>query len=82
MVNSLTTNDASWRCLTLTACYQLAQSVLMIGLALAKKDGIVGDGQAYSRHATHMAASLVNTGWTISHLVSTSGCRNHSPLVS
>ena len=40
-------------------------------------------------HAVHMVAVLagcrkllVGTGWTISHLVSTNGCTNHSfPLV-
>ena len=37
------------------------------------------------RHAVHMVAalagcgmSLVGAGWTISHLVSTNGCRNYS----
>ena len=39
LVNLLTTNDAFWRLLTLAACYQLAQSVLKIGFALAKKVG-------------------------------------------
>ena len=42
-----------------------------------------------ARGAVHMAAgfagyrtALVGTGWTISHLVSTNGLRNHSfPLV-
>ena len=54
-----------------------------------KKGGIGGGGRAYSGHAVHMAAALadcrtalVGTGGTISHLVSTNGCRNHSsPLV-
>ena len=48
-------------------------SVLKIGFALARKvHGIGGGGQAYSRHAVHMAAALalcrtalVSTGWTI-----------------
>ena len=35
-LDPLTTDDAIWRRLTLAACYQLAQSVL-IGFALAKK---------------------------------------------
>ena len=79
-VNHLTTNDAFWHCLTLAACYQLAQSVLKIDFALAKNSGIGGGGQAYSRHTMHMVAALdgyrtasVGTGWTISHLVSTNG---------
>ena len=58
-----------------------------MGFVLAK-GGIGEGGQAYSRHAVHMAAALsgymyistlVGTGWTISHLVSTNGHRNHSP---
>ena len=36
------TDDAFWRCLTLAACYQLAQSVLKIGSALAER---VGQGE-------------------------------------
>ena len=35
--NSLTTDDTFWRCLTLTACYQLVQAVLKIGFVLAKR---------------------------------------------
>ena len=38
-INLSTTDDAIWRRLTLAACYQLAQSVLKIGFALAKKAG-------------------------------------------
>ena len=37
--NPLTTNDAIWCHLSLAACYQLAQSVLNIGFALAKIGG-------------------------------------------
>ena len=51
----------------------------------SKKGGIGGGGWAYSRHAVHMAAAmagcrtaLVGTDWTISHLISTNGCGNHS----
>ena len=75
----------------LAARYPLAQSVLKIGFALAKRwdrgrwVGIF----IYSRHALHMAAALagcrialVGTGWTTSHLDSTNGRRNYSsPLV-
>ena len=39
VLNPLTTNDALWHHLTLAACYQLAQSVLKISFALAKKAG-------------------------------------------
>ena len=38
-VNPLTTDDECTRHATLAACYQLAQSVLKIGFALAKKVG-------------------------------------------
>ena len=41
-VNPLTTDDECTRHETLAACYQLAQSVLKIGFALAKKGGEVG----------------------------------------
>ena len=37
LFNPLTTDDAIWRRLTLATCYQMAQSILKIGLALAKK---------------------------------------------
>ena len=40
-INPLTTNDAIWRQI-LAACYQLAQSVLKIGSALAER---VGQGE-------------------------------------
>ena len=40
--NPLTTDDTFWCCLTLTACYQLAQSILKIGSALAER---VGQGE-------------------------------------
>ena len=39
LVNPLTTDDECTRHETLAACYQLAQSVLKIGFALAKKVG-------------------------------------------
>ena len=69
-----------WRRLTLAACNQLAQSVLKIGFALAKKGTIWGGGRVSAWSGVHMAAALigctkalVGTGWTISHLVSTTG---------
>ena len=42
LLNSLTTDDAIWRRHILAACYQLAQSVLKIGSALAER---VGQGE-------------------------------------
>ena len=42
LFNPLTTDDAFWRCQILAACYQLAQSVLKIGSALAER---VGQGE-------------------------------------
>ena len=42
LFNHLTTDDAFWHCLTLAACYQLTQSVLKIGSALAE---MVGQGE-------------------------------------
>ena len=38
-VNPLTTDDTFWHRQTLVACYQLAQSVLKIGSALAERVG-------------------------------------------
>ena len=43
-LNVLITDNGIWHCLTLATCYQLAQSVLKIGFALAKKGGIGGGG--------------------------------------
>ena len=75
--------ESIWCRLTLAACYQLVQSILKIGFALAKN---VGLGEVVRRGAVHMAAALagcrkalVRTGWTISHLVSTNRLRNHFP---
>ena len=38
-INPLTSDDAIWRRQILAACYQLAQSVLKIGSALAERVG-------------------------------------------
>ena len=56
VLNPLTADDVIWHCLTLAACYQLAQSVLKIGFALAKKAGWGSWGSP--RSAVHMAAAL------------------------
>ena len=42
LINPLPTDDAFWRHQILAACYQLAQSVLKIGSALAER---VGQGE-------------------------------------
>ena len=42
LINPLTTNDTLWHHLTMAACYQLAQSILNIGSALAER---VGQGE-------------------------------------
>ena len=39
LLNPLTTNDAFWRRQFLAVCYQLAQSILKIGSALAERMG-------------------------------------------
>ena len=70
VINPLTTDDECTRHATLGVCYQLAQSILNIGFALAKK---VGGGRISVRGAVHMAAALadcrkalVGTGLAIS----------------
>ena len=52
--NPLTTDDAFWRNQILAACYQLAQSILKIGLALAER---VGQGEVGGRTA------LADSAW-------------------
>ena len=55
----------------------------------ASKKGGMGRWAVFSMGPVHVAAALagcrtalVGTGWTISHFISTIGCRNHSsPLV-
>ena len=82
-VNPLTTDDKCTCHATLAASYQLAQSVLKIGFALAsKKGGIGGGGRVSARSAVHMAAALagcrkalVGTGLAISLLFDTNGHR-------
>ena len=82
--NPLTIDDKCTRHATLAARYQLAQSVLKIGFALAKRQDR-GRWVGSPRGAVHMAAALadqrralVGSGWTISCLVNTNGPRNHS----
>ena len=44
--NPLTTDDAFWHCQFLATCYQLAQSVLKIGSAVAERVGQVEVGES------------------------------------
>ena len=79
--NPLTTDDKCTRHATLAARYQLAQSVLKIGFALAKRQDR-GRWVGSPRNAVHMAAALVgcrkalvSTGLAISLLFDTNGRR-------
>ena len=59
---------------------------MKIGFALAKKVGQGGGGRVCAQGAMYMVvylagykrAFVVSTDWTISHLLSTNGLRNHS----
>ena len=85
-VNPLPTNDAIWRRQILAACYQLAQSVLKIGSALAERvgQGEVGGCTALADSAWRRLQlpverkALVNAGWAICLLSCTNGCRKRS----
>ena len=88
-INPLTTDDECTYHATLAACYQLAQSVLKIVFALAKKSGIRGGGQISAWGAVHMVAALagcrkalVGTGLGTSRLFDTSRCQRALNLVS
>ena len=59
LINPLTTDDAFWRHLTLAACYQLAQSILKIGSALAER---VGQGEVGG------CTSLGDSSWRLLQL--------------
>ena len=69
--NPLTTDDTFWRRQILATCYQLAQSVVKIGSALAEKVGLggwVGPPLCLTVHGGVAAAcgkALVNDGWAI-----------------
>ena len=83
VLNPITTDDKCTHHATLATCYQLAQFVLKIGFALAKKDGIGGSGQVSAQGVMHMALAgcrkaLVSTGLGISLLFDTNGCRKGS----
>ena len=85
-INPLTTDDAFWCHQILAACYQLAQSVLKIGSALAERvgQGEVGGYTALPDSAWYVAVAavcrkaLVNDRWAICLLSCTNGCRKCS----
>ena len=54
ILNPLTIDDAIWRRQILAACYQLAQSVLKIGSAVAER---VGQGEVGG------CTALADSGW-------------------
>ena len=66
-VNPLTTDDAFCRCHFLAACYQLAQSVLKIGSALAERvgQGEVGGYTALADSAWWLLQLPVEKPWSM-----------------
>ena len=72
MINPLTTNDDYSRHRNSAACYQLVQSVLKIGSALA--EGWVGPGGV----AAGYRMGLVSAGWLVLLLSCTNECRKRS----
>ena len=71
--NPLPTDDVFWHSQILAACYQLAQSVLKIGSALAER---VGQGEVGG------STALADSAWWRLQLPvekpCTNGCRKHS----
>ena len=65
--NPLPTNDAIWRRQILAACYQLAQSVLKIGSALAERvgQGEVGGCTALADSAWRRLQLPVEKPWSM-----------------
>ena len=66
LLNPLTTNDAFWHRQFLAACYQLAQSVLKIGSALAERvrQGEVGGCTALADSAWRLLQLAVEKPWS------------------
>ena len=66
-VNPLPTNYAVWRRLILAACYQLAQSVLKIGSALAERvgQGEVGGCTALGGSTWRLLQLAVEKPWSV-----------------
>ena len=67
LFNPLPTNDAIWRRQILAACYQLAQSVLKIGSALAERvgQGEVGGCTALADSAWRRLQLPVEKPWSM-----------------
>ena len=66
-INPLTTNDAFLCCQFLAACYQLAQSILKIGSALAERvgQGEVGGCTALAYSAWRLLQLPVENPWSM-----------------
>ena len=75
-----------WHHLTLAACYQLAQSVLEIGSAVAERVGLgemggctaLADSACMATAATACRKALVNARWAICLPSCTNRHRKHS----
>ena len=67
LLNPLPTNDAVWHRLILAACYQLAQSVLKIGSALAERvgQGEVGGCTALGGSTWRLLQLAVEKHWSV-----------------
>ena len=65
--NQLTTNDTFWHCQILATCYQLVQSVLKIGSALAEMMGQreVGGSTALADSAWWRLQLTVEKPWSM-----------------
>ena len=66
-MGSLTTDDAFWCLQTLAACYQLAQSILMICSVLAEREGQgkVGGCTPLSDSAWRLLQLAVEKPWSM-----------------
>ena len=64
--NPLTTDDAFWRRQILATCYQLVQSVLKIGSALAERvgQGEVGGSTALADRAWRLLQLAIEKAWS------------------
>ena len=83
--NPLPTNDAIWHRQILAACYQLAQSVLKIGSALAERvgQGEVGGCTALADSAWRRLQLPVEKPWSMPDepfvcFLAQNGCRKRS----
>ena len=67
-LNPLITDDTIWHCLTLAACYQLAQSILKIARFCASKKGRIGGGwrvSAQGARCTWQLPWLAVENWSV-----------------